>query len=495
MFEDMVEVADEALHVWREVIEFYQTAESADGVQFNRTANIPGISHNIDWFDIRIQGCLNLAKSLKAKKILDEAPIPSIFLNELEASVDSLKVNISNIKTALQLVESNSIASLDPSNWIIVVTGTNQNINFASHLQTLVPLIDDCLIKFYRLSSIIGSEKFDVFTDALIEFSDKAKDIRNKTKFIRATNTKIENIFKKLKTTDSTATEYLVSVKSALDKITALQEKSSASSDEIESLKETASGIVEEARELEKEVNEYSTTFESFQKKLDEKEETYETQRKNADSLFEEFEDKRDKVTEIINQSEDMLKGATNAGLAGTFKTTLTELDKKLKSAQTGFYWSIVFLLITVIPLVYYLYNIGMQTNIDPTNLKINTDGFWTQLLASLQTSKFSPLSTIALASLMAPAIWVAKFTANRYHQLFQLREHYQFKYSLAISVDGFKKQAPKYEEEIAAETFNNLLFNPADKLSGIKKSDSMPNPILNKIFDKFGINGKGEET
>ena len=70
---------------------------------------------------------------------------------------------------------------------------------------------------------------------------------------------------------------------------------------------------------------------------------------------------------------------------------------------------------------------------------------------------------------------------------------HYQYKFSLAMAVDGFKKQAPGYAEAIAAETFNRLLFNPADRLEGRSASDEYPSPLMNFLMDKLGFNAKGQ--
>lgn len=105
-----------------------------------------------------------------------------------------------------------------------------------------------------------------------------------------------------------------------------------------------------------------------------------------------------------------------------------------------------------------------------------------------------SPATTAALFLLMVPAAWLTRFSAARHHQLFQLKEHYQYKYTLAMAVDGFKKQAPDHADAIAAETFNRLLFNPADRLDGKGGGDDHPSPLMNWLMNKFGFNAKGRE-
>ena len=67
---------------------------------------------------------------------------------------------------------------------------------------------------------------------------------------------------------------------------------------------------------------------------------------------------------------------------------------------------------------------------------------------------------------------------------MFKLREHYSYKYSMAASVEGFKKEAVKYGEEIAATVFTELTFNPADKLDHKElENHRPPNPILDRLL------------
>ena len=176
--------------------------------------------------------------------------------------------------------------------------------------------------------------------------------------------------------------------------------------------------------------------------------------KKDATSLHSDLTEKDEQVGDLIQRAEEMLKGATNAGLASTFNRTLAELDGKLKWAQGVFYFSILSLFVSALPLALYLF--------DPQTVKDSggTKGVWGNLALSF-SGDLSLSNTIALFLLLVPAVWLTKFSAARHHQLFQLKEHYQYKYSLAMAVDGFKKQAPEHADAIAAETFNRLYLIP----------------------------------
>ena len=57
----------------------------------------------------------------------------------------------------------------------------------------------------------------------------------------------------------------------------------------------------------------------------------------------------------------------------------------------------------------------------------------------------------------------------------------------MAVAVDGFKKQAPEYEGMIAALVFEQLAFNPVDKLGkNYDGPEDPPNPIAKLLLNKL---------
>jgi len=73
-----------------------------------------------------------------------------------------------------------------------------------------------------------------------------------------------------------------------------------------------------------------------------------------------------------------------------------------------------------------------------------------------------SPYSILGKIVLLLPATWLTAFFTKLYADLFQLEREYAYKAALAMSIDGFKRQAEKYQEEITAEVFMELKTNPA---------------------------------
>lgn len=86
---------------------------------------------------------------------------------------------------------------------------------------------------------------------------------------------------------------------------------------------------------------------------------------------------------------------------------------------------------------------------------------------------------------LILPALLLAGFAAHRHSALFRLREEYSHKYSMAASVQGFKIQAPSFQEPIAAAVFTELLHNPAatmDKLQSANRNGFVDKLIMPRV-------------
>ena len=56
-----------------------------------------------------------------------------------------------------------------------------------------------------------------------------------------------------------------------------------------------------------------------------------------------------------------------------------------------------------------------------------------------------------------------------------------------------FKKQAPEYESEIAAIVFEQLAFNPADKMSDMAKKEAESPSKLMDLFQRLVAKGMGK--
>jgi predicted nucleic acid-binding Zn-ribbon protein len=246
------------------------------------------------------------------------------------------------------------------------------------------------------------------------------------------------------------------------------------------------------ASSLEDEVEEYREKFKSFDRQLENRNDEFEQGKEKQEKLFASFEQQKQSVENLIKSSESMLKGATVAGLASSFSEAHKNLGKQLFWARLSFYVGIAFLFISAIPLMLYVFLPILAPFLQALYPEIVSamPAFDTQT----EISGWQYLGQVlARFIILLPAAWLVSFAAIRHSSLFRLREHYAYKYSMAVSVEGFRKQATGYESEIAALVLEQLAFNPADKLTPSKDipEGKVPHPLLNIFVEKFrsGLN------
>ncbi|MEX2650091.1 MAG: hypothetical protein WD673_13860 [Alphaproteobacteria bacterium] len=199
------------------------------------------------------------------------------------------------------------------------------------------------------------------------------------------------------------------------------------------------------------------------------------------------------RIRDLVEQAEQMLSGATTAGLASSFGARKKELTAELKKSIWMFYVSIFILLITAMPLFLYVLNfdsIGIVAQI----IGIDAEAIRAYSKDRPIESDIQSLSELLVrAALLVPGVWLAQFTARRQARLFKLREHYSFKYSIASSVDGFKRQVGQHAEDVVAKTFNELMFNPAERME-LRGGDEHPSAVLAWGMRKLGITADGKQ-
>ncbi len=243
------------------------------------------------------------------------------------------------------------------------------------------------------------------------------------------------------------------------------------------------SSVHTEATNLSSKVDDYREDFEKFQKRLDERNAEYDSGVTNLAALINDFDNQRQSAQELITQSEKMLKSATVAGLASHFYEIRENITGELWWARAAFYFGIILLLISAIPLAVMI----LWPVLAPLLEVYNPE--W-----AIALKGYSPPTgetgwqylgqVLARFIILVPAAWFVSFSAIRHSSLFRLREHYTYKYSMAVSVEGFKKQAKGYEDEIAALVLEQLAFNPADKLVPSKDIPEGKSPnLLRRLF------------
>lgn len=158
----------------------------------------------------------------------------------------------------------------------------------------------------------------------------------------------------------------------------------------------------------------------------------------------------KEDIARLIAQAEVMLFGATNAGIASTFKEEVSALDRRIRDAERMFLFGIFAIGISLIPLIVYMLNVSAGHELT-----------------------FS--SVLARSAILIPAIWLTRHFARRIHANFELRQQYVHKYSMGAIVEPFRRQAGEHASNVVAGVAEELMKNPASVLKRHQKIGDGP--------------------
>lgn len=215
-----------------------------------------------------------------------------------------------------------------------------------------------------------------------------------------------------------------------------------------------------DAETLEAQVAEYQNTFESFQRQLESRNERFLKFEEDIAVADKAIIHRESEINRLISASDAMIKGSTTAGLSKSLEDTRQRYENRMNKARLWFAVSVGILVVSALPLAAHLLP-GLFGNWIPA-IDTKADG--------------SPYAVLGKVILLLPGTWLTAFFTKAYSEFFHLEREYAHKAALAMSVEGFKRQAPKYEEEITAEVFLEIRNNPARVAS--------PEPVSHPLYD-----------
>lgn len=180
------------------------------------------------------------------------------------------------------------------------------------------------------------------------------------------------------------------------------------------------------------------------------------------------------KIEELTTKADTMIRGATTAGLSKSLEDTKDDYEKRLAHTQWFFLGSVLFLLVSALPIAAQL-----------------IPGPWQNLLAqgtngnAGNAADAGPwLAALGKLIIMLPATWATAFFAGNYAELFHLSREYAHKAALAKSIDGFQREAPQYKEEIVGGVFLEIQDNPGSRKA--PRAATPQNPVTQKFFERL---------
>jgi len=481
--------------------EYLQSAKDPNGEKFGIDQTAPGNSRSLSAIDSRILAVIDLVASLKG--VEDVTLVPANYLGGLANALVDLQKRNEELRDGLNAIEQDGgPGNLDPAGFTLQSKNGQQTLNLAKVFKRIDDTIDNCLHGYYVLSSVINGNRYNDFASAFTELSKQLEATRNER---RKLITLLEKAQQDLKSFFEKASNelqmHLEKANAEHGEIRALHEQAVILQTEINRLKndseaerktiseyagestEKVSSIRETAAQTEQlkaAVEGFRAQFEDFQKQLDGRTKSYTEGKQEQNRLIEKLKEIEGEIRRLQDQAEHMLTGATVAGLASSFGEIRDKLISEVDQARKVFYFAIVVLFISVLPLATLvipgLSLFGME------QAPATSDEFLGQMLVR--------------ALLLIPAAWFTKFAAARHAALFRLKEHYAYKYSVASSVEGFKKQAEPFKDAIAAATFFELTFNPAERMeTKAHQEQRHPNIVMEWVMKKLGATYNGKSS
>lgn len=476
MLEAINEKVDELEQVRASCTERLQALVGENKQKFDFTKPIPGIEQSIGEIDARVLGLIGLVTGLNSE--VDLALVPKGFANDLDSQFSQLTQQYQDLKNHLdQLDGDGGVGNLDQNSFSVQSKNGNINFELQNFFQQIQNVVESALISYHRLASILNATAFHDFSAAFREFSKQLSEVQKTQANLSQLVAEEEKSQKQIQS----LREQADALKEELDRLKTEGEKdrktiteyTEESTQKVTAIRTTN----EQAEQLKAAVQNYQSDFDVFQNELEKRETTFKTGKEQQENLIKELNRIKEDTRKLTKQAEGMLTGSTVAGLAGSFRDLRDKLDKEVEGARRTFYLAVFLLFLSMLPLLVYVF--PWFGSMSETNGEAEPIKFFGQI--------------IVRALLLLPAGWFAKFAAARHAALFRLKENYAYKYSVASSVDGFKKQAEPFKDAIAAATFFELTFNPADRMESKGHEERHPNPVMEWLMKKLGTTYDGK--
>lgn len=483
----IVEASKDLVSNFDNLLKYLSTLEDSDKKAFDINKSFPSISGSTSSIYSRAMVVQGIIEGFGESRDYDLIPVSRLF--DLKLAINQVITKTTELHKYLEktLKRHGGYLNINYTNFkVLAKDGSSHEMQ--QYFIRLDEAVEKLLDAFYSSVIILKPDETQVsFQTATNGLQYMLQDIHKELVEVRHDGEDLKRVYKsallsveKISSAEQRFGEIEEQSSSLVEKIQLAEDDSKKSIQEIENTKD-------DAVKLELLVQNYRASFSEYQFSLDERNLEIEKAGKKLAKLTNDLENKRTQIAENISRSEEMLTGATVAGLASNFKTIEDKLTSELSSAKNSFYFGAVCLFVSALPLVFSVFIpviapffINDYPNIvdviKETGINSNSTGW--QYVGQV----------MARLVIIMPAVWLMSFAAIRYSSLFRLREHYSYKYSMAVSVEGFKKEAQGYESEIAAMVLEQLAFNPADKLLPLKSMNEgqVPNPLMQFLMKKI---------
>ena len=487
MFADIISMTEESLTYWNQIVKFVHDARGPDHETFDFTVPVPQVEMLFEELSARVYAAVKSVESVKSVDLKSEKILlPKKTIDEFEQSMKKLHKKLGEFVGFFEDVDDNSFETLDVEGWSVTGGSSGETIEIGELHEPL----DEVIANYCQIVQIIKAPKLNIFAESVATMSSYREEALANMEETQSANTRANRSIKKIMTQHSKAGDFLEKISSIHESASDVQSKATTTLDEVNTLNQQIESDKQEASDIADQLKNCKVEADKFDSFIEENKSKIENWNVKANSHHNRMNAQKREIEKVIDRSDKMLSQATTAGLSTVFEKTHSEFDRELEVARRSFQRAIGRIVLVALPYLFYVLTTKLSDTIFlAQSIEENADSFFTILSGA---EVFSGI-TIVIFLVTVPLIWAARFAAARHEKIFKLREHYKYKYSLAMSVEGFKKQAPKYEDQIAAITFSHLLLYPEDNIIGGPESSSHPNKYLISFMNLFGMNASGK--
>lgn len=461
--------------------------KAINDLEFSTTDKLAPIAdgqHTLEDLNELLITILEYVAGAKFSKGFSTRLIPDQQLGQVRSNVETLETASKSLSQKLaQLSKSGGLQRFQEAN-LSAVAGNGQTHQLAE-LQNLYTSAQSLLRSFLAIYPALRS--------------GTAVDLTKRATKLQEVVGEVNSAFSDAEEKQASVAKVLEAAEAAQSQIVDIQTKATErvaeleqSKADIDQLVADAKAVVATIREtggsaagLQEQVDDFEAKFEEFDKALEKRLAALAAANKKTEAAEGANQEREQEIDRLTAKADGMLRGATTAGFATSFASSHKAFKDEQEKATKGFWFAIALLVAAVLPLAFYV-----------LDLPGAPDG---TILGSKTLGRLSPSDPITLEGLLGrlvllvPPVWLARFYSRRYARLFALREEYSHKQALAESIEGFRREAPEYEEEITAAVFWDLTRRGRRQVG----HDDVPNPILkrllNRLEGRFGGEGASE--
>ena len=450
------------------------------------SATVPGIDLSLSQIGARLVAILGSIKEFE--QVDDLVLTPNSWLLGLQEGLSQLSSIYANLNNQLDsLSQAGGVDELGSDDFTVSSGDGSVSVNLGQIFHDLPGALDKSVQNYLLLAITLRGGGYKDFSSAVTTLSRHANKVRVAEAELEALLATIKDHEKDVAGSVNSSRELAKEIRRVKGETDSegktISECLSESTQKLTGIRETA----ESAEGLKASIQSYRYQIDRYQTQQDAHEKRIREHETNVDRLSAQLKEFESEIRRLNAQAEAMLTGATVAGLASEFGGLRDKLTKEVRLALLSFYVGIFVLFVSALPLA--LFVVPGLGELVPGLAQLGAGP-----AEASSPSEFLGQALVRAVFLL-PGAWLVRFMAGRHAALFRLREHYSYKYSVAASVEGFKKQAEPHADEIAAVAFFELTSNPANRMEGRGRPDPQerhPNPIMDKIMAKMGLTADG---